>query len=356
MLTTIEQLEREIEKFHETIASSNELFRLIKSLMNEISNQTITFSEKTSALEEMISIVPDTISADYDTMLKRFVNEKKSYVDTLDGAKKDFIETISKLEQSISTVPDNTAKANAEVLDKSLVKLNNLHSQHFNTLDGARKDFIETVSKLEQGISAAPENTAKANAEVHDKALVKLHNLYEQYANTLVTARIDFIETASKLEQGISTVPDNTAKANAEVLEKSLAKLHDLYVHHVDTLERITADIAKEIEAYRTQLTDIQKVSKATEASINEKYISFLSKLETLNIEQVYKICQEIKAQQGTLGTFIDENQKSLITKMETMYAEQIHSIKSYIDRKVLLILSGISITIVFIIIYYFTR
>lgn len=55
MLTTIQELEKEIDQFHKNIKDSNELIRLLASIASLTKTQTESFEVRTQALQDELA-------------------------------------------------------------------------------------------------------------------------------------------------------------------------------------------------------------------------------------------------------------------------------------------------------------
>ena len=235
MLTTIEQLEQEIEQFHKNIASSNELIRLMKTLIDAISSQTESINIKSESLEAVIALVPDTIRSDYTTMLNQFSNEQKSYVDVMNIAQSNF------------------------------------------------KDFIENIQKY---ISAIPENVAKTNSEivkVVEEALFKLKTLKTDFEKEIDI----FSSRIAEFQKQIKTIEDNIA----EKYNAFLSKLEILDVALIvelchDMQSTLAENISENQRLLEAQSVKFQNEAKNAITNIDEKYNALLSRLESLSTEQ----------------------------------------------------------------------
>ena len=58
MLTTIQELEREIEQFHKNVKESNELMNILMSVTALTKTQTEAFDTRTKALYEDLAKLP----------------------------------------------------------------------------------------------------------------------------------------------------------------------------------------------------------------------------------------------------------------------------------------------------------
>jgi ABC-type transporter Mla subunit MlaD len=377
MLTTIKQLEQEIEEFHKTVASSNELIRLLKSLAVAVSDQ----ADESLALEEAIAHVPDTIRSDYETLFMRFSDEGKNHIEVL-GRTQD--EALSKLSDNLS----NMQTKHGEMLEQNkndFRKEMNSYCAQLTQLQGVISHVPDTIRSDHKTLFMQFSDEGKNHIEVlgktQEEALSKLSdnlsNMQTKHGEMLEQSKNDFKKEMdsycaqlTQLQGVITHVPDairsdhktlfmqffDEGKNHIEVLGKTqeevLSKLSDnlsnMHVKHSEMLEQSKNDFKKEMGSYCAQLTQLQQESKSIEENINKKYAVFLSKLESPNISEVYKLCLGIRNRQDNLEKHVSEVQKTLESKFENLNSE----LKK--DRKILqsLIVIGVVIIIGVLVIF----
>ena len=75
MLTTIQELEREIDQFHKNIKDSNELMKILMSVASLTKTQTESFEVRTKALHEELSKLPPELSDLFQKKIEGFIKE-----------------------------------------------------------------------------------------------------------------------------------------------------------------------------------------------------------------------------------------------------------------------------------------
>lgn len=197
MLETIEQLEKEIETFHQNVAASNELNQLITTLIEQIKKQKEEFSHSSTDLLKRISTSTITIQE----------HNKQSI--------EDLIRTIHSQTSDIS---------------------------------------VQSNLVIEQ-LKEVPATTEQKNEVLRDH----------------VTSSV------RELERLINNIPDQVKSANSIVMGEELAKFkaeHDRYLSELGKVQKTVSDYKTELEM---------------------KHAEFISKLESTNIDQIYKLTQETK-------------------------------------------------------------
>ncbi|MFS0876441.1 hypothetical protein [Solibacillus isronensis] len=197
MLESIEQLEKEIDIFHQNIAASNELYMLISTLIEQIKTQNEEFSHSSTDLLERIS-----------TSTIKIKEHNKQSIDEL-----------------ISTI----------------------HSQ--------TSDFSVQSNSIIEQLKEVPATNEQQNKVFRDH----------------VTSSV------LEFERLMNSIPNQVKSANSIVMEEELAKFkaeHDRYLSELGKVEET-------VSAYKSEL--------------EMKHSAFLNKLESTNIDQIYKLAQETK-------------------------------------------------------------
>ena len=207
MLESIEQLEKEIETFHQNVAASNELYKLISTLIEKIKKQKEEFSHSSTDLLEKISTSTITIQ-----------EHNKQSIDEL---------------------------------------IRTIHSQ--------TSDFSVQSNRVIEQLKEVPNTTEKKNEALRDNITSSL----------------------SELERLINSIPDQVKSANSIVMGEELAKFK------------------AEQDRYLSELGKVEETVTAYKTELEMKHSAFLSKLESTNIDQIYKLAQETKDSMNKRFTFL---------------------------------------------------
>ena len=175
MLGTIEELEKDLEQFHNNILSSNELYETMCKILGRLNEQTNKFEEKSDILidnlKELPSIIEnkndannlligETISKELDDTLMEFSKKQNTYLESLDLVKrkleisqfelkekyKEFDEKIEEVFNNLNEIPAiiqlNDDKNNqiinemvSKELDKNLINFSNEQKIYIDCLE-----------------------------------------------------------------------------------------------------------------------------------------------------------------------------------------------------------------------------
>lgn len=229
MLTTIQELEREIDQFHKNIKDSNELLKILMSVASLTKTQTESFDVRTKALHEELSKLPPELNDLFQKKIESFIQEihreHQAYQTAVTSLMDRYSEKITAAESTIAKIPTE--------LELQM-----------------QKDRSENVAGLKQ--------------------------IQEQYAADLAKTNEAFAKQLQVVVNAIQVVPgqinDNAAQQYVAFL-KELEKMMDARLTQLSATEKRVEDLSRELEA---------------------KYNAFVNKLESTNMDQLYKYCQDM--------------------------------------------------------------
>ena len=229
MLTTIQELEKEIDQFHKNIKDSNELMRLLAAIASLTKTQTESFDVRTRALQDELAKLPPELT-------NLFQQKIESFVQTVHNEHQTYQTAVSKLMEGYA---DKFAKAETALLGVPSTLQEQL-----------QQDRSENVAGLKQ--------------------------IQEQYAADLVKTNEAFAKQLQAVVDAIQAVPgqisDNSAQQYNAFL-KELEKMMDARLAQLSATEKRVEELSQQLEA---------------------KYNAFVGKLESTNMDQLYKYCQDM--------------------------------------------------------------
>ena len=293
MLGTIEELEKDLEQFHNNILSSNELYETMCKILGRLNEQTNKFEEKSDILidnlKELPSIIEnkndannlligETISKELDDTLMEFSKKQNTYLESLDLVKrkleisqfelkekyKEFDEKIEEVFNNLNEIPAiiqlNDYKNNqiinemvSKELDKNLINFSN-----------EQKIYIDCLETMKIEI-----NSIK----------ISLEEKYDKFDNSLNKSLNDLNTIPLKIE----SINDN----NNKVIESLI----------IEKLEDNLALFKKEQERYIESLNEVKHAIEENQNILNQKYIDFIKDLESMNLSNLSKQNEELKIQ-----------------------------------------------------------
>lgn len=114
MLTTIQELEKQIDRFHQNIKDSNELMEILKSVASATKNQTESFEQKTKALQEELGKLPPELSDLFrihlEAVMQEVHNEHQVYQVTVEKLMEHYTAKLADTEAQIAKVPEQLSR------------------------------------------------------------------------------------------------------------------------------------------------------------------------------------------------------------------------------------------------------
>ena len=125
--------------------------------------------------------------------------------------------------------------------------------------------FAEKMKALEDTVSSVPEQLKTGNQDLIQRTLDEINRAKTEYENT-VKNYLSVLETLPK------TISDNSEEQYTQFLS-SVKKEHGDYV-----------EVLREAQA---------KIDKMN-SELENKYNAFLAKMESTNMDQIYKVCLDM--------------------------------------------------------------
>ena len=163
---------------------------------------------------------------------------------------------IETLQKELETFHNNVKQSN---------ELSSLLSNIITALNNEEKMFAEKMKALEDTVSSVPEQLKTGNQDLIQRTLDEINRAKTEYENT-VKNYLSVLETLPK------TISDNSEEQYTQFLS-SVKKEHGDYV-----------------EVLRKTQTKIDKMN----SELENKYNAFLAKMESTNMDQIYKVCLDM--------------------------------------------------------------
>ena len=280
MLTTIQELEREIDQFHKNIKDSNELMKILMSVASLTKTQTESFEIRTKALQDELAKLPPELSDLFQKKIEGFVqevhNEHQSYQTAVATLMEKYSEKVSSAETAISKVP-GVLEAQAEAIQKHhLDELAKVEAAYSQTLTSSMESYATRVANATVAISNVPENLDAQLQKARAEHIAGLKQIQGQYAADLAKANEAFAKQLHAVIENIQAVPGQIKDSSDQQYSAFLKELE------------------KMMDAHLAQLSDTEKRVVDLSQQLEVKYDAFVAKLEATNIDQLYKYCQDM--------------------------------------------------------------
>lgn len=263
-MTTIEELERELDQFHKNIAGSNKLIETINDVIEAIKLQKQDFSERSEALVRLIEKVPVDIDKNNTETIAKLSQKIISAVEEQQGKIGERSDALAKLIEALPGI----------IEEKNAVAITDFYRQMLEVISKEHKLYIENIDQYVQAL--------------------------EGMKNGLAVQQSTFIE---KLETATSSFSQECA-THREALTSVKTELAQ---ETIGTMNAITAENARLCDNYLQQV-------RAICAETKDGFAGYTSKLEQLTSQfaETEKNTREIIANvERSLGTIVSDSAKS---------------------------------------------
>jgi hypothetical protein len=198
MLESIEQLEKEIDTFHHNVVASNELNKLISTLIEQIKKQKEEFSHSSTELLERISTSTITIQEHN----KQSIDE---LILTIHSQTSDFSVQSNHVIEQLKEVPATTEQKNETLRDH----------------------VTSSVRELERLINSIPDQVKSANSIVMGEELAKFKTEQDRYISELVKVEETVSAYKTELEMKHSAFLSKLESTNIDQINKLAQETKD---------------------------------------------------------------------------------------------------------------------------------
>lgn len=280
MLTTIQDLEREIDQFHKNIKDSNELMKILMSVASLTKTQTESFEVRTKALHEELSKLPPELSDLFQKKIESFIQEihreHQAYQSAVTSLMDRYSEKITAAEGAIAKVPAALEAQNEAAHKKYIDDLRTVEVEHAQKLSAMFEQHSGKLSAATDALAKVPVELEVQLQKDRSENVAGLKQIQEQYALDLAKANGEFAKQLQVVIDAIQAVPRQINDNNVQqygVFLKELEKMMDARMGQLAATEKRVEELSLRLEA---------------------KYDAFVRKLEATNMDQLYKYCQDM--------------------------------------------------------------
>ncbi len=331
MLSTMQELEQEINLFHKNLKNSNTLMKLLTSVVSTTQAQTDSFASNAGVLHRDLSTLPQSIDEAVlkriDGLIQELETRHRAYEENVASLLKRFSGTLSDTESAIMKVPpeieaqlrSNEKYFSTEVsvlyerICKSIEEENASFTGQMNSVMSNWEDIrVQLTADIEQGqqlfLKSLKQDLNGCVREIKDLGTRQDRNL-----NTAVDAiqlhSISFSSASDDLRREMSTLPQS--------IDEAVLKRIDGLIQELETRHRAYEEnVASLLKRFSGTLSDtesaIMKIPPEIEAQLQLNQKRFSDEVSLLrgqshkllleheNIDQIYKLCQEMNQSVNT--------------------------------------------------------
>lgn len=298
MLNTVQELENEIELFHKNIKDSNDLMKILMSLTEITKKQTEAFNDRTRELTDEIGKIPPemneivkekvelfrlALQQDYQSFQQSVKALFDNFSSQLDKAEKAIIDIPSVIEEKSKLANEShlreIEKLNAE-LSKDLEKENEAFNKECQSnqefLSNLLQNFETNFSVIEKKFEAIPSMVDEQNQNFGQAHLTEINRINLEYSNALSKMNVLLEEQIGLFAKKMLAIPGSISE-NVDAQNK-----------------RLVSELTSVLEEHTNQAVQLDKHMTKLVEQLGEKYDAFVEKLESTNMDQLYKYCQDM--------------------------------------------------------------
>lgn len=291
MLTTIQELEREIEQFHKNVKESNELMNILMSVTALTKTQTEAFDTRTKALYEDLAKLPPELSELVQKKIADFIQSIHSeqqayqasvaqliggYTDKIANAESTITNASTAFHDEASKLPIELSELVQKKIEDFVQNVRNEQQAYQATVTQLMDAYADKIAKAEGAISEAPTALEAQLKKDRAESAEELKKVQEQFASELSKANAAFAEQLKSIVENIQSlsaqIKDDSAQQYAAFL-KELEKMMETRLEQLAQTENRVSELSQQLES---------------------KYNAFVEKLESTNMDQLYKYCQDM--------------------------------------------------------------
>ncbi len=266
MFEDITQMEKEIETFRRNVVASAELVDGITQLTDATKKQKDSFEASSSALLKKV-----------DSCIEQIKSDQEAALHTLSGENKDAIQT---LQQNMAAEQTDRIKE-LENIKKDLIELQAAFTERIRQTEKALTDYQEKLGETADQIKAD-----------HDTSL---HILSER-----VSASVSKLQTnmAADLEARVAAIDRIKAvfeSCQAESSNKADEQIQRLVKECDRLIAQMKSELAEQQTLYVEKVQQTEKLICEYQNTAEHKYNDFVQRLETTNVDQLFKEMQDLK-------------------------------------------------------------
>lgn len=280
MLTTIQELEREIEQFHKNVKDSNELMKILMSVASLTKAQKESFELQTKTLQDELTKLPPEMGDLFQKKIETFLQETRKENQLLQTAISSLMESyctkVAVSEKVITEIPSVLNKQNEESNKRHIESLERLENTYSQSLTSSMERYLGKVEFTTESIAKVPSALDNQLQKNLIQNVEDLKQIQERYAASLAETNDSFYKALQAAVESVRVTPDQIKESSDRQYSAFLKELGQLTDSHMAQLSATESHIA------------------ALSEQLETKYNAFVTKLESTNMDQIYQYCQDM--------------------------------------------------------------
>lgn len=238
MLTTIQELEREIEQFHKNIKDSNELMKILMSVASLTKTQTESFEVHTKALQADLTKLSPELSDLFQKKVEGFIqevhSEHQSYQTAVAKLMDGYAERFTQAESTLEGVPSALEAQLQKDRTENVAGLKQIQEHYAADLANTNEAFSKQIQAVVESIQAVPGQIKDSSDQQYSVFLKELEKL--------IGARLAQLSETEKRVADLSQQLE--LKYNAFVTKLEATNMDKLYKYCQEMNKSITAKLS----------------------------------------------------------------------------------------------------------------
>lgn len=280
-MTTIEELERELEQFHKNIACSNKLIETIDAVIAAIKSQEQDISERSDALTKLIETLPATIEEKNTATINEFEHEIS---EAFSKDHKLYIDNIEKYIQALEDVKGNILKQQEIFVEK----LDGTTSSFSKECIAYSETLVKIKSELAQETTSTMNAITAENSKICEKYLAQVKSVCNE-------TKEKFADYTLKFEQ-LTTQFSEIEKKTRDIIINVEQSIDNIIDDSVKSYREISASISKSVEhlllEIKVYIEYLEKQNESLVKNIEEKFNNSFKSIQNENSQILEKLNQ----------------------------------------------------------------
>ena len=293
MLGSIEELEKDIELFHNNVAASNELCALLEQVVSQIDQQNVDFNRESANVLSKLDGIPSSIDAannannaiikknvadEFKQAIYDFSTEQDKYVKQLEQVKQEIQLYIEQSKSQTETYSHNTALLTSRV--------ESVPAEFDNVNRARNNELCESIKNELQG-------TLQSFTHEQEKYIQSLELVQEAFKAYIDQSKNNIQDFKTKADE-LSEMIERTSE---QIKNDTRASLHDHRIAVDSDIEKRNWEFAETQQQYTAELQGIKDRLNSCEEQLLNKYKEFIQTLENTNLANIYEQNQKLQAE-----------------------------------------------------------
>ena len=228
MLTTIQELEREIDQFHKNIKDSNELMNILMSVASLTKTQTESFEVRTKALQDELSKLPPELTDLFQKKIEEFIqavhDEHQSYQTVVAKLMDGYADKFAKAGSSLAGIPSALEVQLQKDRAENISGLKQVQEQYVADLAKTNEAYSKQLQTVLESIQAIPREIKDNSSQQYSAFLKELEKIMDVRLVQLSDTEKRVVDLSQQLE----------AKYDAFVAKLEVTNMDQLYKYCQD--------------------------------------------------------------------------------------------------------------------------